>query len=186
MTAGIFAKHGVWTGNCSGVQPWNPKGVFENHAIGEELRARHGLLVHANRIAKCVPKEGFRSAVTRVLFNERYAGGPWLFKMSAMYKKAWHEFEPYYVGVHRENNVESLMAKPGFIGAGPGERTLRAASERVVRNHAKIINNCEVIVETDEIIRGEYRTLERAFEFCGLEFDPEVAREFVDPELWHH
>ena len=40
LTAGIFARHGCWTGHCHGGDRRNPTGYYENVEIHKDTRAR--------------------------------------------------------------------------------------------------------------------------------------------------
>ena len=42
LVAGIFAKHGVWTGNCHPGNKYNPEGYFENIAIQRAMQNHFG------------------------------------------------------------------------------------------------------------------------------------------------
>ena len=189
MTAGIFARHGVWTGKCRAPDPIvNAKGFFENTAIKKALIDRYGKLTLARgetafeRAPEVDLDPYFRAEVETILRREGYEGGPWLFKFSALYWPAFGAFDPYYVGVRREGVVEANLTRQEMMGTRN-----RARVERMCTLHDAVIDEvgCPVVM-TDEVVHGDYTSLERAFEHCGLEFDPSVALDFVDSSLWHH
>lgn len=187
MTAGLFAKHGVWFGNCGGPTAANRKGNFENKQIKRAQIDRWGMLTLARQKTAfeenpvCEYRGGFRPAVEKILAAEGYEGGYWGYKQSALYKPAWGDFEPYFVGVRRENVVQANITRQNFMGTANVNRI-----QRVVDLHDPVIDECEVIVKTDELISGEYRTIREAFDYCGLKFRPEIAKNWISPELWHH
>jgi hypothetical protein len=41
-------------------------------------------------------------------------------------------------------------------------------------------------VDTAAVARGHYGSVKDAIEGCGLNFDKDSTRWFVDPEMWHH
>lgn len=43
-----------------------------------------------------------------------------------------------------------------------------------------------VWVDTDEIISGDYSSLENAFDYCGIPLNVGIAEEQIDRKLWHH
>lgn len=187
MTAGIFAAHGVWFGHCTEAGPANPKGFFENTAIKRELKQRYGVLTLARdqtdfeRNPEVKPHDDFAIVVLNVLKVQGWTGGPWAYKMSALYRDAWAHFKPKYVGVRRKNVVEANLKRQEMFGT-----TDPARVTRMVDMHNAIIDECEVIVKTDEVVAGDYTSLEMAFDYCGLAFDPALAQAFVEPDLWHH
>lgn len=189
MTAGIFAQHGVWTGRCRGPDPKiNAKGFFENSAIKHALIRRYGKLTLARRETAFEREPDvdldphFRNDVESILLAEGYAGGPWLFKFSALYWPAFAAFDPIYVGVRREGVVEANLTRQEMFGTPDRERV-----ERMVALHDAAIDEtgCPVVM-TDDVVAGDFSSLERAFAHCEIDFDPSIALDFVDPDLWHH
>ena len=100
MTAGLFAKHGVWFGQCRPGDPVNAKGYFENTRIKMEIIKRWGKLTLARQVTEfekepqCEHQDGFASVVKAIIRGEGYTAGPWGYKMSALYKAAWDCFDP--------------------------------------------------------------------------------------------
>jgi len=43
-----------------------------------------------------------------------------------------------------------------------------------------------VEVDTDQVVSGNFVTLEKAFIHCGLAFNSELAEDQIDRSLWHH
>ena len=41
-------------------------------------------------------------------------------------------------------------------------------------------------IDSDEIMAGDFSSLESAFALCGMELDLELARKCIDPDKWHH
>lgn len=187
MTAGLFHAHGVWFGTCRGGDEANPKGHFENNAIKREMIRRWGSLTLARSMTRfeenpvCGPQDGFRARVERILDTDGYTGGPWGYKQSALYKPAWHEFEPKFVGVRRENVLEANLGRQRMFGTGDPKRV-----KRMIDLHYAIIDECEVIVKTDEIVKGNLRSLDDALAYCGLDIDVSAVDDFVDASLWHY
>jgi len=187
MTAGLFQAHGAWFGTCRPGDADNPKGHFENNAIKREMIRRWGSLTLARGVTSfdqnpvCAPQDGFRSCVERILDTDGYTGGPWGYKQSALYKPAWHEFNPYFVGVKRENVLKANTSRQAMFGTRDPKRV-----QRMIDLHHAVIDECEVIVRTDEIIHGNLRSLDDALAYCGLTIDVSAVDDFVDPSLWHY
>lgn len=187
MTAGIFAQHGVWFGRCGKPRSSNRKGDFENRRIKQEQIKRWGMLTLAKKRTEfegnpvCTYQPGFTEKVRQILSVEGYESGPWGYKQSALYKDAWRDFDPMFIGVRRCNVLQANRTRQKMMGTDDPERI-----RRMIELHDRIIDECEVIVRTDDVVQGDYSSLERAFEYCGLDFDPKIADEFVDASLWHH
>jgi len=171
MTAGLFAKHGVWVGPYRDGDSHNRKGYFESLPFKRALIKHCGRIVKAGQLADKVP--GWREIAERILYQNGYTGGPWLVKHSAMYLPVWHEFRPRFVCVRRADSGMRASEKATGMRAD-------------IKAHKAVMDAVDGIdVFTDELIAGEYGSIERAFDYCGIEFDPAIADDFIDPSLWH-
>lgn len=187
MTAGLFFKHGVWFGECRAPSPENAKGFFENGEIKREMIKRWGKLTLARDVTKfeenpyCEPQDGFKDFVESVKKKEGYTEGLWGYKQSALYKNAWHEYQPKFVGVRRENVLQANIDRQNMFGTKDPKRV-----QRMIDLHYSVIDECEVIVKTDEIVKGDYLSLHDAMDYCGIEMQPDIVEDFVEPKLWHY
>lgn len=178
MVAGLFAAHGVWTGECRQPDRYNERGYFENLNLKGVLIRRWG---HLKRDLKLPdPQEGFREDVEAILEAEGYDGGPWLMKHGALYWPAWHEFDPTFVCVYR--NPEATLASGRRGNFIDGRRSVM-----LCHGSMEWCCQCEggIRVDSERLIAGEYRQVERAFEVAGLPFLAEIADEWIDADLWH-
>lgn len=178
MTAGIFAHHGVWVGPYRQGDQYNAKGYFESTPFKHLLLKHAGTVVKDARIAK--PVDGWREMAKKTVKANGYSGGPWLVKHTALYYRLWHEFtEARYICVRRDlDGVYKSWRKTGMV------RNMATADV-----HLKAMDDINtrlggVDVYTDEVVRGNYSSLEKAFDYCGLSFDSTIADSFVDPSLW--
>ena len=179
MTAGLFAEHGVWTGPCRPPGPQNAKGHFESLPIRDEIIKTVGAIVQKGVLAPEV--KGWRGRVENIIRKAGYKEGPWLFKSSAMYYPLWHEFNPTFVCVRR--NLEAIEQS--------GKATGYFRRPKAIQPHVKAMdyvrdNMGGIDVFSDEVIAGDYSSLERAFDAAGLEMDERIVSDFVDPSLWHY
>lgn len=178
MTAGIFAKHGVWVGPYMKGDRHNAKGHFEGLPFKEEIKkvapqaAQQGIPAD--------PVDDWPNRVRSILHRHGYSGGPWLFKGSAMYYPLWLSMDPCWICVRRDIRAIEQSGKrsgmmrddvrvPGHVGAMD-----------YVRDELGGVD-----VFTDELIAGDYSSIVRAFDHCGIKFDPAIADDFIDPTLWH-
>lgn len=179
MVAGLFHEHGVWVGDCREPDEYNERGYFENLALKRVLIDRWGHLKRDMAVAD--RQEGFREQVEAILEEEGYVEGPWLMKHGALYWPAWHEFDPTLVCVYR--NPTSILE------SGTHGNFIRTP-ERVMLCHGAMewAIQCEggVRVDAERLIAGDYRQIEAAFHAAGLGFDPRIADEWIDVDLWHH
>ena len=172
MVSGIFHLHGVWVGNCRKPDHLNEKGYFENQDVKRFLKQHCGTLVQRCEVAE--ESDDFLKAV-----EELNPKSPWLVKHSAMYWKVWRPLEPLYVCVRRsiEGSVKSNR-QTGMVG----KKNIRKIIER---HHEEMDNSGGIDIFTDDVISGDDSSLKRAIEHCGLVYDPEITKDFVDPRLWH-
>jgi len=179
MTAGIFAKHGVWVGPYQAGDKTNARGHFECLPIKREIVKAAGKLVEAGTLAR--PVDGWRHRVEAIIAAHGYNCGPWMVKHSAMYYPLWHEFNSRFVCVRR--SVAAVKES--------GKRTGYLTNPEAIPAHTKAMDHVRdhlggVDVFTDELVAGNYSSLERAFDNCLIDFDPAIADDFIDPSLWHY
>ena len=179
MTAGIFAKHGVWTGPCINADNKNPRGYFESLPFKRKIIEQVGAIVHKGILAQHDP--GWPGIARKVIESNGYMGGPWLVKHSAMYYPLWVDMNPKFVCVRRDlQSIERSGQKSGLLRNSAAIQPHVEAMDYVRDNFGG------VDVFTDKVVAGDFSSLERAFDHCGIDFDPAIADEFVDPKLWHH
>lgn len=152
----------------------NEKGYHENLDVKSILIRRFGRLAQTTTPAE--PQEGFRNEVLR-LFPE----GKWFVKHSAMYRRAWHEFNPTFICVRRKTKgLLGSNKKTGFLGTRDEVEMLR-----IIDAHNKQMDLSEgVNVYTDDLVKGDYSSICDALEACRIVPDIEKIRNFVDPSLW--
>ncbi len=183
MTAGLFAAHGVWTGTCQKPSKINQRGHFENLPIKQMLKARTGGAKPVLDGEPCTPWPGFKDEVLGLIRRDGYPGaGPWLFKGTAMYWPLWEEFRPRWICVRRDlDSVRSSGKATGAFLARAGAVQAHVRALDTLRDERGAVD-----VDTDALIRGDYRTLEAALASCGIPMDEGKVRAFVDPSLWKH
>lgn len=174
MTGGIFHLHGCWEGNCRRGDRINPKGYHENLDVKAILIRKFGRL--AQGIIPATSQDGFRNEVMKLKPK-----GRWFVKHSAMYREAWHEFSPRFVCVRRK--TEGLIGsntETGFMGTRNPDK-LKA----IIDAHNEQMDlSGGVDVFTDDLVKGDYSSISRALEYCGIEPDFGKIEEFVEPSLW--
>lgn len=174
MTAGIFSQHGVWTGRCREGSPHNPKGYFENLDVKQFLVDHFGKLEAAAK--KLCYSYKFEDMVLALEPTD-----PWLVKHSALYWEVWSDFNPKFLFVRRD--PESVFQSNKDCGFG--------TSREIIELHGKVMDTVEkrhggCNIYTDSLVQGDYTSLEEAFAYCEIDFDPQIAEDFINPNFWRH
>lgn len=187
MTAGIFALHGFWVGSHRLTSAANPKGSFENLELKKVFKKYYpNLPLEIGVLAE--PNQSLRSEIELTIARDGYTGGPWLWKASVMYWPAFHVMNPRYVCVFRRK--ESIFASnrtTRMFGQFLPDAELR---ENIQVQQDEMHDLCQhqraYPVYTDELIEGNYASIERAITGLGFAFNRAAVEEFIDPLLWRH
>lgn len=169
MTAGIFAAHGVWTGDCFGPHKINKKGFFENR------RMKTWFSLHGNNTA------GFVQYVLEILSLEGHRGGPCLFKCGWERIPMWEEFDPKFIYCRRPyKQVAASRLDAGFsdMGQQAFEKAQRTMDESLERNGG-------VDVFPDQFTDGDFSSIINALEYCGIKPDIKKIKDFYEPDFWN-
>ena len=186
MAAGLFAEHGVWTGSCREPSQYNGKGFFENFAIKKVIIKMQGPIVHDGLLGQPMP--GFRELVEAAIKRDGYESGPWLWKGSALYWPCFYEFQPTWVLCRRPSQqIFDSCRSSGIFGKDLSDERLR----EIIDLHQKVMDNLATgakafQVDTWKVAQGDYTSIISAVNGCGLEFDYDLTRAFVDSSMWHH
>lgn len=175
LTTGILSKHGFWTGRCREADENNPKGYFENLDI-KALLKRHCGAVHVSTGTEAEPILGFKGMTENIL--PKYG---WAVKHSAMYWRVWDGFDVKFILVRRpDESIFQSNYQTGFMVGSPEK------IRNSIKRHSEVMDKIDgVNVFTDEIVKGDYSSLERAFEYLQLPMDRDIVDDFVEPRHWH-
>lgn len=95
MVAGIFAEHDVWVGKCT--EDHYVHGTYENREIKRIVHETCG----RDFLAPVQHWPSIREDVQKVLIQEQYTHGPWLFKQGAQYHTVWADMSPSFIFIRR-------------------------------------------------------------------------------------
>lgn len=168
MIAGVFAAHGLRCGETfqGGEYPTWENVPLRNHI--KDLARRGG-----NEFLDWVKPLGGTEELVRSLNVD-------LFKCSV---ECWKPFEPFAVAVKIKRNVDSAARSVASRGA---DRDLDEAAD-IIRERYRMMDSIPgPTIHTDKVIAGDFDELRQAFDYCGLEFDEDLARRCIQPDLWHH
>jgi hypothetical protein len=179
MVAGLFAQHGAWVGQSLPGNSHNPKGYFENGRIKRRM-----IKLHGRDWPGPFPKMhgSWPSQVKRVLRSEGYEDGPWFFKTRAFYWHVWKQWEPVVVKVWRDReDIFDSYNRASFL---TGRYTEAGVALMVDRQHdlMRKINGFDI--QAQRLIDGDYDHIRPAINFCGLGYDRDKCREFIEPAHW--
>jgi hypothetical protein len=181
LVAGLFAAHGVWVGKTIPITSSNPKGNFEGTAVGSVLDRHYGALVG---IGECGAYQPFCAAeIVEAIRADGYASGPWLWKGSAMYWRAFIDLDPIIVTVRREEEAikKSNTRCPRLGRRSPAEALV---AHRLVLDKLEDYGRA-LRVDSELLIDHDYRQIVAVFHRCGIEFDVSLADYWIEPDLWH-
>lgn len=168
MVAGLFAAHGVFFGRCRGPARINAKGFFENEWLKRTM--------HRDLHTEGWPRPWFDELQRQGWDGE----SPW----GAKLMPKWWE---------RMQHTGPAVAVCCFRPDAPTLRSCQAVRWRrssvTLRQRQSMMDAIQaptvVRVDTERVVDGDCSQLVPAFEALGLEFDQEIATEWVDPKLWH-
>jgi hypothetical protein len=182
MVAGVFKRHGVFSGRCPEPSIKIPTGSVESIGLKRILKADYPQTI--DELKEFV--HGFKEKITKVMKTDGYKEGPWLAKHAAIYWPIWEEFTPKFVLVRRNFEAVIKSNKQSNMAGMQGQR-LERAWELNLYEMQKLHDRLHAPwVDSDKVVRGNYSSLEDAFEYCGLELDKKIANDFINPRHWHY
>lgn len=172
--AGIFHAHGVWCGSRLRPDKYNPLGYYENRKLKDAIRQWHGFDFMGDEPEF---KPGWKREVEGIIKADGYREGPWMYKHGAFFHKVWQEFNPKIIKVQRNlPDVFKSYRKCGFLKIY-NDRDL----EQIIRRQKIIMDKLPgVTINAELLFEREYKELEIALDYCGLDFDKTIADRFMD------
>ena len=171
MTAGLFAKHGVFFGECVPPAPMNPKGFFEN----EWLRRVY------NGQVEC---SDFDKAWKHRLRSEGYSGGVWGAKCGAerwgQYWQSVPDIAAIVLLYRPEADIEKSRERIGWV---EGRRSVQFNWGIMNALHETKLPT--FAVNTPNLVDGDYSEIIPAFDALGIRFDPSISHKWIDENLFH-
>jgi hypothetical protein len=92
----------------------------------------------------------------------------------------------YWWPLFERSSSRSVQAKNYTAFDVPLEDIIAARKIREKRMDELIETYGGVNVYTEDLIHGDLSSLEIAFDYCGLKFNPEIANQIIDPQQWHY
>lgn len=174
MVSSVFINHGVWWGNTraqiSGYEMYENQNI---KALLKRYKTQYWKKVHLTPVSTQWNNQ-FSKDLKKIVPNDRQ----WMMKTGVEYYPAFRNLAPYDIFIYRspEDVAKSLSNKRSdvkYIDA------LEAAKWRLAYMEQLQKLNGGVFVNTDEIITGDFTSLQDAFEYCDLKFNKNLAKEAV-------
>lgn len=181
LAAHIFRDHGVWIGECEKKGGRLPTGGGENVAIKNILKTYPGGIGERK-----IFKYGFKFKVEDILKNEGYVCGPWVMKHALVYWPVWNEFNPYFVIIQRDKDSILSSNNATSMAGVTGERLENLYKSHVTEMEIISILYNPPVIHMNEVVKGDYSSLEAAFEYCQLKFNPEIPDRLINKDYWHY
>jgi hypothetical protein len=179
LVTGIFGAHGLYVGP---VEKKNPFGYCTN----EHLTIREAV----NNISRADPKTRMKSFhhsagkrhARDIFLRDMPRDKRWVYKSGVthfpLFDGLFDDMKHIFVLRNRQSVIESNLAK------GHGNRESTEYIVNSLSDYTEELGRTYPIVHTDEVIAGNYSTLEWAFNYCDIEFQPEIADKLIDPNKW--
>ena len=185
MVTSIFHAHGLWVGRC---EPINQFGYFPFENVDIRLRLRHLVTPDLQSDARIKTFNsgchlGFvRKCIAEIVPPDK----PWVYKTGI---DNWCLFDGLYPDmkfVFVKRNTDSVLASLQDKEDSPDLHS-RPIIEAKYRTMDELSASRNIpCVHTDELIDGNYTSLEKAFSHCDLSFMSEIAKLIIRPESWNY
>ncbi len=182
LVSKIFANHGVWWGNT----PKTSRGyqTYENQIIKQiqkdTIKPKKGILPFCEELE--LTEESIKSfhAVLKkhYLSNCPQETNRWSMKTGVEYFNAWKDLNPYNIFIKRDPKgvANSIVEK----GIGEYQHAFDAAQWRYNYMHRIEEKFGGVFISTDDIIKGDYKAVREAIEYCGIEYNAKAVEAAID------
>jgi hypothetical protein len=210
LVAGIINMRGAFGGKMSGPNMNNAKGMFENARIRNELVKPYFRSIGADplgqfplpNVEKMIIPSGWSNDVIKVMQEEGYKDGPWMYKGAKMclHWPVWNYAFPnakWIIVRRKTSDIINSCLRTGFMKAFALKQNQKAVGVDTewdgwlwwVHQHeqrfVEMIQaglNCKVIWP-ERMVDGDYSQIKEMLEWLGLEWSPEIM-EFIEPKLW--
>lgn len=165
MVAGIFAVHGFWTGESYDGAGYR---TYENRGVKDQIRRNKEKISHGEF---CVP------------FLTHFAPEkePWLWKGPIEVYPCFQHWKAVRICVRRD-----LDSCADAVIARHPEGDWSVARHIIQRRNYLMNQISDVDVFTDELIEGNFVSIWRALNLCGVAFDQALAESVIDRSMWHY
>ena len=179
MIAKIFKAHGFHLGSDRFVNHYGYR-TYENLDIRRAINRISTVHGHLDKRLD----SGYTSKDVRKIFETHMRRSPWCIKVGPQYFELMNNAFPdiHCVMVLRdiENIIKSQQDKRG------GNNIKDYVTAYVDGIEALHRERGFPIIQSDEVIDGNYAALEKAMSYCGVQFDAEIAEACIERGKWHY
>lgn len=171
LVAGLFAAHGVFFGDTVEADEHNEKGYFEHRLIVDRVETSN--------------IDGWPEIWWNTLEDNGFRSGWWAVKRGP---RAWPWVEmlrPHLIVICKRPVKQIARSR---LRRWPGRNDPAVSIDTAKRQLADIAREatCPVVtVDTNRLVRGDYRKIRKAFTAVGLWFHEDTARTWIDPGIWN-
>jgi len=212
LTAGIINICGAFGGQMSGPNKNNPKGMFENAAIRNNILKPYLRWLGVDHLGQyplpdvnnmTIPND-WRARVEQVFMNEGYQSGPCFYKGAkmALTWPVWDYAFPdakWIIVRRKTGDIVRSCINTGFMAVFGRTNFQKAVGVKTeldgwiwwVNQHLKRFQEMEdagLNIKTiwpDKLINSDYGQIRKIVEWLGLEYKRDEIKEFIDPLLWN-
>lgn len=205
MIAGIINICGAWGGKMAGKTRYNKKGMFENSEIRETLVKPALERMGCDRLGQNpLPDIGnvknankyfttyWRRTVDKIVNNQGYISGPWMYKGAKMCLiwPIWDVAYPLakWVIVRRnDQDIVNSCMKTGFMKRYKTPEGWGIWVDEHKERFNEMRNAGLDIIEVwpTKAIQGDLAEAQAMIEKLGLQWMEQEVSEFICPALWH-
>lgn len=207
MIAGVLDRCGAWGGRMSGANQYNKKGMFENSDIRNGVTKPFLASIGACRMGqdplpdidlctKVATERGveLRDRVLSIIRGQGYLGTvKWFYKGAKMclFWPVWNEAFPdaTWIIVRRpDEDIISSCLTTAFMRKREGRSGWQAWLDVHKKRFREMADAGMNVTEvwSNEVVSGDFSALRTTVEGCGLSWDDDAVKEFVDPALYVH
>lgn len=173
LVSKIFANHGVWWGDT----PKMSRGysTYENQVIKriqkDTIKPKEGRLPYCEKLElnQEVLDTFHEKLKTHLYETMPISFSKWSMKTGVEYFNAWKDLNPYNIFIKRNPNSIAKSIQDKKIG--DFDSAYRAANWRFDYMDEIQKEYGGVVIDTDNIISGNYKEVKEAMEYCEIEFD---------------
>lgn len=177
--------HGFWTGDRGGkVNPGYRH--FENYQVRAEINKCVEL--DEDRVFKHF-KRGYNQQRIHDIFAQRMPNRDWVYKVGVDHWPIINGLYDPMTCIIVRRNLESVIESQ--ISKRVGLARDRELCRRVNTARVEFLDHLAdeygfPVVQSEELIAGDYSSVAAALDYVGVEFNPDIARERIHTGLWNH
>lgn len=182
LVSKIFANHGVWWGNTFKMS----KGyeTYENQVIKkiqkDIIKPKNGILPYLEELAftEETQQRFHQSLKQHVEKTMPKNCEKWSMKTGVEYFNAWKDLNPYNIFIKRDTRgVANSIAEKGIGDYRHAFIVAQWRFDYMDRIQEKFGG---VFISTDDIIKGNYKGVREAMEYCGIDYNERAVESAID------